>query len=286
MNELKLKFIKNNELIDEQTSLLGQLKEVNTKLVNSERVKSNFLSNIRNEINNPISAVLELSKNMLSKEITDAERERFSKLIFNEVFYLEFQLRNIINSAELEAGEISLSPSVVKINSILNTILGSFKHLIEKKNLYVHYHFDSNNQHFITDPEKLHLVLSNLVANAVRFCNENGNIIIHSSFESDNWEIRIRNSGESISKNDRSVIFDRFRQVEEGTNKTFMGHGLGLSVTKALLDIMNGKIELTDDLINGTEFKISLKALELGSHNLVLSENGNDFIFDVHDEVF
>jgi signal transduction histidine kinase len=287
MKELKLKAMKNNELVNAQTELMAQLKQVNDKLMNSERIKSNFLSNIRNEINNPISAVLELSKSLLNRNIQEVDKEKFSQLIYNEVFYLDFQLRNIINSAELEAGETKLSPSHVNVNSILSSVLDSFQHLIEKKELHIHQTLSNVSRQFVSDPEKLHLILSNLLANAVRFCNEDGNILIDIMVDSNTLHIKIKNSGSSIPKENESVIFDRFRQMEEGSIKTYIGHGLGLSITKALLELMDGDIKLNNDTIGATEFVVSLKELDMRSNSMSLSEDGNDFIFDnIHDTVF
>lgn len=287
MKELKLKFIKNTELVKEQAILMSQLKQVNDKLMNSERIKSNFLSNIRNEINNPISAVLELCKTLSNNEVPDTEKEKFTKMIYNEVFYLDFQLRNIINSAELEAGEAKLSPSHINVSSIVTSVLKSFQHLIEKKGLHIHQVFNKIDKLFIGDPEKIHLVLSNLVANAVRFCNENGNILISIAFDANTLQINIRNSGTSIPKENESLIFDRFRQMEEGSVKTYIGHGLGLSITKALLELMGGEIFLNKNNDAGTEFIVKIKELDKGMNSPTISAHENDFLFnDVHDKVF
>ena len=85
----------------EERKLTTELNAVNEKLLASEKLKSNFLSNIRNEINNPISSVLELSKNIAQGDMSPDMMQEFASLIFSEAFDLDFQLRNIFISAEL-----------------------------------------------------------------------------------------------------------------------------------------------------------------------------------------
>jgi len=281
ISELKERFEKNEKLFREQLELMTQLKSVNQKLVVSEELKSNFLSNIRNEINNPVASILELSKNILEGNMSAEVIKKFAALIYSETFSLDFQLRNIFASAEIEAGEASVSTVSVNVSSLLENALFSFKHQIEKKsiNLYVTSSIQ-NDQTFYSDPEKLHLIISNLLANAIQYSEVGGSVEV--KFEIENGELffSILDYGRGISDSEREIIFDRFRQIEEGSTKTYGGHGLGLCITKALLDLIDGEIMLESEKNKGSIFSICVKEAESSqSEQDIFSSDGNDFLF-------
>jgi len=289
INELKERFEKNKNMFRDQAQLMTELKSVNEKLVISEGLKSNFLSNIRNEINNPVASILELSRNISEGNLSTENIKKFATLIYSETFNLDFQLRNIFASAEIEAGEAIVSPVSVNVSSLLESTLLSFKHQVEKKNIHLSVRTSfRNNETFCSDPEKLHLILSNVLANAIQFSQVGG--IVEIKFEIENGQLffSILDNGPGISETDRRIIFDRFRQIEEGSTKTYGGHGLGLCITKALLELIDGEIKLESEKNKGSVFSVFVNESEnLQSEKDVFSSDGNDFLFiDSTDRMF
>ncbi len=282
LSEIKRRLDENAAKLLEEKKLTSELNEVNEKLIASEKLKSNFLSNIRNEINNPIASILELSKNIAQGEISQEMMSSFAKLIYSEAFDLDFQLRNIFLSAEVEAGESPLMVISVKIQHLLGNIIQQFSHRIEKKGIKVEWSNSiDENQIFKTDSEKLHLIISNLIANAIQFNHENGWIKIESEIIDNVLNIKVSDSGIGINQDEQDKIYDRFYQIESGSIKTYGGHGLGLSITKALIDILEGNICLKSQLGKGSEFLIQLPNLESESaDDDTFSSDGNDFLFD------
>ncbi len=286
LRELKRRFDENKAILEEERALFSQLSDVNEKLLESEHLKSNFLSNIRNEINNPIASILELSKNIYEGNLNEKSIKKFASLIFSEAFDLEFQLKNVFLSAEIEAGESPLSVISVNINSLLINVIDSFRPKLEKKEIIFNFH-NSIEDHLIfkTDSEKLHLILSNLFSNAIQFNHQGGNIDVYSSIENEQLVIVIKDSGIGISNKNKEKIYNRFHQIEEGSTKTYGGHGLGLSITKALLEIIEGDISLESKLGEGTSFCVRIKNLGgSDASNHVYSADGNDFLFDQDDD--
>lgn len=280
--ELKRRFDENNANLEQERKLIAELNTVNEKLLASEHLKSNFLSNIRNEINNPIASILELSKNIYEGQLDLDAMKAFATLIFSEAFDLDFQLRNIFLSAEIEAGESPLSVISVNISSLIETVISAFKTKIDKKGLSFSWENEIDNQTiFKTDSEKLHLILSNLIANAIQFNKPEGSIVIKSKIEEGVLSISIEDSGIGISKENQTKIYDRFHQIEEGSTKTYGGHGLGLSITKALLEIIEGEISLESLEGKGSKFTLSINQLEgFDEDEDTFSSDGNDFLFD------
>ena len=119
--ELKERFAFNLKALDDLREMTGKLEEMNTKLQESESVKGHFLSNIRNEINNPLTSIMGLSTQFMGNKQCDPERcADISRMIYLEAFHLDFQLQNIFMAAELEAGEAEPAFSRVDILRIVD----------------------------------------------------------------------------------------------------------------------------------------------------------------------
>jgi signal transduction histidine kinase len=212
-------------------------------------------------------------------------QKQCSEMIYSEAFELDFQLRNIFISAELEAGEAPLSVISVDVRSLIDSVIESFIRKITKKNLILKVeHGMQDGTIFRSDAEKLHLILSNLLSNAIQFNNEGGSILVRTSVENGILHVSIQDSGIGIAPEDQKEIYNRFHQVETGSTKSFGGHGLGLSVTKALLEIINGTIHVESEAGSGSTFSIHVTEMEGAMNEDVFSSDGNDFLFDSADD--
>lgn len=284
IEELKKRFEGNKQALEEVQELNRELKQVNKKLEDSEALKSHFISNITNEIINPFASILALSKNILS-----VEKENWKKvftmvsLIYSEAFNLDFQLRNIFVAAKLEAGEIFPEILNVDVKHLLESVIESFKYDTKKKKSKVIFHFDietDNNRPFFfkTDPEKLRLIMSNLLSNAVKFNHEGQDIIIKVVFDNKNLVISVQDHGTGVSEENQKIIFDRFKRLDSGINSIHRGHGLGLSINKALLDLLNGSIDIQSEIDKGAIFTVSIP--ENQSQVSGFAFDGNELFFD------
>lgn len=255
---------KNNKMPGELYELTEQLALVNKKLKESEAIKSHFLSNIRNEIINPFASIIGLSENILSLENGDWKKVRtIAKLIYNEAFDLDFQLGNIFAAATIEAGDYSLEIIDVDINILIKNVIDSYMFKADKKqveiNLMNKIKFeDERGSCFKTDPGKIRLVLSNLVDNAVKFSHNKSKVVVRAWLEGETLNISVRDFGAGIDEANREIIYDRFKRLDSTISSIQGGHGLGLSVTKALIDQLNGKIEITSLEKLGAIFTISV----------------------------
>lgn len=287
LKELQKRFEDNQLTIAELQKRTQELKEVNKKLEESEALKSHFISNITNEIINPFTSILGLSKNILH-----VKKEEWKKvismvaLIHSEAFNLDFQLRNIFVAAKIEAGEVY--PEVLKVNmqALIQSAADSFKIEAKKKNIEVILEVlpsQGADFSFKTDSEKVKLILANLLSNAVKYTSENGKIIIRLSFEGELVKIEVIDNGEGISEDNQKIIFDRFKRLDSGINSINRGHGLGLSINKALIDLLGGSINIKSQLNKGAAFTVLLP--ESQSDIAGFSNDGNDFLFD-EDETF
>lgn len=286
LTELKNRFLSNTETLQEQRALVAQLEKVNQRLVESEKTQSAFLSNIRNEINNPLTAILGLTHEMMAGTGSVEQLKISAALVFSESFRLSLQMQNIFTAAELEAGQSKPYIMNVQVKNLIEVTLKSFDHLMKRKGITVDFITDVVGEKFMVDPEKLKVVLSNLIMNAVEYSRENGKIIVVlSRYNDGNLLISVKDNGEGIPHDKIETIFDRFVQLNTGTTKTHQGHGLGLSVVKSLVEFMGGNIEVASKIGEGSNFVVSIP--ESHSHESLhgQSDDGNEFIFDSNDSM-
>ncbi len=285
LDELRNRFQENKKALHDLKVMTRKLEALNKRLQESEALKSNFLSNIRNEIVNPLSSIMGLSKQLATGKETDREMvSSIANLVHAEAFNLDFQLKNIFVAAEIEAGEAVVTNSRVDIIALINSTIETFSQIAEEKKVQIELVLDWLSQkdkelNFNTDPEKLHFVLSNLLANAIEFNKERG-IVTLNVWREERLHITIKDTGLGIDDDEQDVIFDRFKQIESGTTKSHRGHGLGLSITKAVVDLLNGTISLSSAKDQGATFTITLPELESGAEVDVFSGEGNEFLFE------
>lgn len=286
--ELKKRFDYTKQALYDLKIVTRKLEEVNQKLEESEQLKSNFLSNIKNEINNPLTAILGLSQQLASGDVADPQVVKtVAALIQNESFNLDFQLRNIFMAAELESGEAIIQVALVDVDSMIERMVQNYTILAESRKIRftVERHPDCEYPpgqpiHFKADPEKLQLVLSNLVSNAILFNKEGGQVVIRYGILGTMLNCDIKDTGIGIDHTQIHRLFERFRQLETGTTKHYRGHGLGLSVVKALLDLMNGAISVHCTPGEGCLFTVTMAEVETDMDADAFSVDGNEFFFD------
>jgi signal transduction histidine kinase len=288
--ELRKRIKVNKESLQELQELNKELQIVNKKLEESESLKSHFISNITNEIINPFTSIIGLARHILSVNKEDWKTViSMVALIHSEAFTLDFQLRNIFVAAKIEAGEIYPEILNVDIKTMINNLLESFRLEAKKKKLSLDMDIqkelvESNETfYFKTDPEKLKLVLSNLLSNAIKFSFEGQKINIRIWKTKDMLHISVQDFGTGITEENQKKIFDRFKRLDTGINSLNRGHGLGLSINKAILDLFNGTIDIQSKLGEGSIFTISIP--ESQSEVAGFSTDGNEFLFE-EEEMF
>ncbi|MBN2486590.1 MAG: HAMP domain-containing histidine kinase [Bacteroidales bacterium] len=263
LNKINILTNENLSLNDEIGRLEITLVNINNRLEEAEALKSHFVSNISNEIVNPFTSILALAESIL-----DVDKENWKKvvsmiaLIHSEVFYLDFQLKNIFAAAKLEAGELQPEISTVDVNNLINNAIDTFKYETRHKGLTIEFIAENKNADtqifFNTDSEKLNLILTNLLSNAIKFSKKDNKIIIKATRVFDKLMIEVKDFGIGISKENESIIFDRFKRIDSGINSINRGHGLGLSVNKAVLDLLDGTISFTSKPNEGATFIVHI----------------------------
>lgn len=287
LEELKNRFKENKKSLKELHDLNIQLKELNKKLEESEKTKSHFLSNIRNEIINPFASILGIAKNLQSLGSEQMDKvNKMASMIHSEAFSLNFQLQNIFAAAEIEAGETQPNFNKVEIISVFDSVIESYSYELQKKKLNVVFEKNNTIKYFRTDAEKLQLIFANLLDNCIKFSKPDSNIDITAVCENGILKITFTDYGIGIEEKDQLHIFNRFKRVNSDINTLNSGHGLGLSVTKAMLDILEGNIKFSSKKNNGSTFIISIPEALADNEMEGFASDGNEFLFTSDNEIF
>ncbi len=257
-----------------------KLLEVNERLRQSEELKSHFIANMRNEIHDPLGSILGLADEIGDPRLPVEKGRSLASLIKAEATHLEFELRNIFSAAELEAGEASPSITKVDLESMLRDAAEAFAREAQAKTQTLVVKVSELGSPFPTDAGKLRIILANLLANAIEFSPAGGRIELRALGQDGDLVLEVEDQGPGLSEAERSVIFERFHQLEAGHTRLHRGQGLGLAVVKALADLLGGEILVDSEPGRGSRFICRLPPGTLAGGPGTSSFDGNLFIFD------
>jgi len=288
---LILYFIRGYEL--NRLRLKNQLKlekvETDT-LRNLDHLKSSFFANISHEFRTPLTLILGQIESVMSSDIATKEKGKLQIANRNARRLLTL-INQILDLSKLEAGSMELKAEQHNIVSFLKSIFYSFESLAESKKITLKFESDLSNIPLKFDPDKIEKIICNLISNALKFTSENGEIKVSIMVISNKIKIIIKDTGIGIPENRLPHIFDRFYQVDSSITREYEGTGIGLALTKELIELHKGSIYAKSKFGEGTEFIIDFPRGELNSENNLLVEindrnisfTDNEYLHDLHD---
>jgi signal transduction histidine kinase len=223
------------------------------------QVKSQFLANVTHELRSPVNAIIglaELLRMSADKGSIEQIKERLSFMI-SSATNLRTVITNILDLSKIEAGRMEVARQEVDAVPLVTELAETTRILIGKKPVAVEVRAPAMALMVTTDPIKLRQVLMNLVSNAAKF-TEAGRIEITLSIIGNNLVIAICDTGIGIKEEDLHKLFTAFSQIEDAKTKTHEGTGLGLTISKNLVELIGGTISITSAYGKGTTFIVSL----------------------------
>jgi PAS domain S-box-containing protein len=242
------------------------LKTAKEKAEESDRLKSAFLANMSHEIRTPMNAILGFSELLRMEDIPRETRDEYIKIISSKGKELMLIINDIIDISKIEAGDIKISHSDVAVHGFLEDLFREFneeRQLLRKNEIRFRLNISQNTNPIIhTDPSRLKQILYNLVSNAFKF-TQKGFIELGCYQEKGKVIFYVKDTGIGIEKDKTSIIFDRFRQVDESINSEFGGTGLGLAISRHLCHLLGGEIWLDSIPGKGSTFYFYLPMQDL-----------------------
>jgi len=234
----------------------------------ASRAKSEFLANMSHEIRTPMSAVIGFS-DMLASEVTDKKQKSYLDSIQTAGKSLLTLINDILDLSKIEAGLLDIQYEPVNPRMIFTELQQIFNIKMAEKNLELIMEIDKSlPPTLILDEIRLRQVLLNLMGNAVKF-TESGYIKLCAKAYINNKQIdlilAVEDSGIGISVEQQTVIFESFKQQDGQSTRKYGGTGLGLTITKRLVEMMNGQISVTSVPGKGSRFEVTLREVKMAT---------------------
>ena len=246
----------------ERVLFTTQLQEQNTALVAANRHKSAFLANVSHELRTPLNAIIGFAQ-LLADDVIAAEDERV--LAYQDILesgkHLLTMVNNILDVARIEAGHQTLERAAFSLCAAVAAVERMLAPLIAEKGQRFSVAVPDDLPDVIADRDRLRQVLLNLLSNAHKFTPPGGAITLKACRAGvGKVAITVEDTGVGIAPEHQAIIFEAFQQVEIGYARAQQGTGLGLALTKQLVELMSGKIVLTSAVGVGSAFTVTLPA--------------------------
>ena len=240
------------------------LKEALKKAEESDRLKTAFLTNMSHEIRTPMNAIVGFSDMLSNPDLSDDEKREFVKYIEQSSETLLHLINDILDISKIEAGQIVMYKEPFSLDEFMQDFCPYMEEIQQKYNKsHIELRFHSPEQKGVileSDRQRIKQVLTNLAGNALKFTDE-GFVEIGCSVENDTAFFYVKDSGPGIPEDEQSTIFERFRQLDNALTRKFGGAGLGLAISKNLVENLGGKISLNSKPGHGTTFYFTIPGI-------------------------
>jgi len=254
-----LRMIGLNKDISETKLSEEQLLKAKERAEESDRLKSAFLANMSHEIRTPMNGILGFSELMKEPGLSGEEQREYIKIIEKSGARMLNILSEIIDISKIESGQMEVSLQKTNINEILKDACIILIPDANSKRLELSFKSNLSDKETITDTDrdKLYSILTNLVKNAIKYTDK-GSIVFGCEVKDEAYEFFVKDTGIGIPKNRQEAIFERFIQADIVDIQARQGAGLGLSIAKAFVEMLGGRIWVESEVGVGSTFYFTL----------------------------
>ena len=270
-NELKEHKENLEKTVEERTEELGSALK---KAEAANKMKSEFVANISHEIRTPMNAVLGFTEHLLESEINDDQREQLETL-HGAAESLLVIINDLLDFSKLEDGKLEIEEIPFELDPILNEVLKIMAVKADDKGLELKVEMDHEHKNFKGDSNRIKQVLLNFLGNAVKF-TQKGSVCLKvteaKKAEKSLLRFEVIDTGIGISEKAQKRLFQRFEQEDTSTTRKYGGSGLGLSISKSLIELMNGDVGVESKQGEGSCFWFELELAHTDSVRDSLAE--------------
>jgi len=256
--KLQLKIL--NENIVEKTYTIEDIKDQNDKIKEAEKIKTDFLLNMSHSLRTPLNAIIGFSEALQMKVFGElnTKQEEYIIDIQNSGKEMLGLVNDILDMSKIEAGAMKVLKTDNDISLLICEAVNIVRSLASKKEIEIINKVPAIPIHVMLDTQKFNQIMYNLLSNAVKFTNKNGYIEVGIKELKDTIQIYVKDNGIGIDKKYHGKIFGKFEQVDSTYANKYASTGLGLTITKELVEMHNGRIWLESKVNNGTTFTVEL----------------------------
>jgi two-component system, OmpR family, phosphate regulon sensor histidine kinase PhoR len=248
-----------NTLEEKVTQRTAEIEKMLVKVEEANKNKTQFVSDVSHELRTPLASIKGYVSTIRSdKEMSDATRAEFLGIVEDETDRLARIIDQLLDISRIEAGRLKLNPRSFQLSDLVHRNIANMKEQAKKKQVTIEEELSQEPLYVYADQDKTAQIIINLLSNAVKY-NKPGGTVKVSATKGDDGKVRVevKDTGYGISEKDLPHMFEKFYRVERTSNEA-PGTGLGLAVTKNLLEVMGGNIELESRYGEGSTFSFTL----------------------------
>jgi signal transduction histidine kinase len=245
--------------IQKRIEIEKELTIAKEKAEESDRLKTSFLMNMSHEIRTPMNGILGFSSLLEDPELTSDDRHAYIEMINKSGKRMMNTINMLIDIAKIESRQAEIYVEEIDIDKCLDELLATFKPFSQEKGISLLKQLLTSDKELVikSDEYKVMQTFSNLIENAIKFTKE-GEVIFGCIPNEKNIHFFVEDTGIGIDKKHHDMIFERFRQVNIELNSGYEGSGVGLSISKAYVEMLGGKILLESQPGKGSRFEVVL----------------------------
>ena len=255
--KIQLKALKDG--IIEKNNAYKTIKEQNEKILEADKVKNEFLANISHELRTPLNSILGFS-DILGTQLygnLNPKQEEYINDIKVSATHLLGMINEVLDMSKIEANAMKIVKSAFWISRAVDEVANILSPLAQKKNIKLIKNLEADFEVF-ADYQKIQQILYNLVSNAIKYSPEDDEVEISVNSDDENFRILVHDNGIGIDKKYHGKIFAKFVQLDSAYTKKESSTGLGLTITKELVELHGGKISLISEINNGSTFIVEI----------------------------
>ncbi len=243
--------------IRDMTERKRMLEEQNRRMQETNRLKSEFLANMSHELRTPLNAIIGFSELMYHEKVgpLSADHKEYLGDILTSGRHLLQLINDVLDITKVEAGKMEFRPEIIDLSKVTAEVKDILRGLAGSKKIQMETEVDPSLSRVVLDSSKYKQVLYNYLSNAIKFSPEGGNITVRLKPEgADQFRLEVADKGIGIEAKDIHKLFIEFQQLDAGTAKKYAGTGLGLALTKRIVEAQGGTVGVKSEIGKGSVF--------------------------------
>lgn len=258
LRSLNLELSQERRLLEQRVAdRTKELETLNLRLKDLDLAKTNFFNNISHELRTPLTVIM-LSVDVLKQRVRESESLSFLGNIYKNAIQMRDLVNDLLSISRIESGKMVLNSQKINLGQIIAENIQNISPLATEKKITLQADLPSQEVFISGDPGLIAKALNNLLHNALKFTPEKGKVGVRMKFLNQGIEIAVQDSGIGIPKAQQEIIFERFRQGEEGTCRKYPGTGIGLAFAKEIMELHGGSIRVESESGQGSVFYLFL----------------------------